>query len=65
VNKKSTDKISHITLLSAAWCAKMKSGTKVGYYDLRDGDDFILKWLRSFMEVDVEVECDNRYYCID
>jgi hypothetical protein len=29
VNKKSTDKMSHIILLSAAWCAKLKSGTKV------------------------------------
>jgi hypothetical protein len=30
VNKKSTDKMSDIILLSAAWCAKLKSGTKVG-----------------------------------
>jgi hypothetical protein len=30
VNKKSTDKISDITLLSVAWCGKMKSGTKGG-----------------------------------
>jgi hypothetical protein len=43
----------------------MKSGTKVGYYDLRDGDDLIMKWLRSLMEVVVEVECDNNYGCID
>jgi hypothetical protein len=63
--KTSTDKISHIILLSAAWCAKTKSGTKVGYYDLRDGEDFIVKWLRSLMEVAVEVERDNRYDCID
>jgi hypothetical protein len=65
VKKNSTDKISHITLLSAAWCAKTKSGTKVGYYDLRDGEDFIVKWLRLLMEVAVEVERDNRYDCID
>jgi hypothetical protein len=63
--KKSTDKISHITLLSATWCAKTKSGTKFGYYDLRDGEDFIVKWLRSLMDVAVEVERDNRYDCID
>jgi hypothetical protein len=63
--KKCADKISHITLLSAAWRAKTKSGTKVGYYDLRDGEDFIVKWLRSLMEVAVEVERDNRYKCID
>jgi hypothetical protein len=36
VNKKSTDKMSHIILLSAAWCAKMKSGTKEGYYDVAE-----------------------------
>jgi hypothetical protein len=34
VNNKSTDKISHITLLSAVGCAKMKSRTKVEYYDV-------------------------------
>jgi hypothetical protein len=51
--------------LSAAWCAKTKTGTKVGYYNLRDVEDFIVKWLRSLMEVAVEVECDNRYDCID
>jgi hypothetical protein len=65
VNKKNADKISHITLLSAAWCAKMKSETKVGYYDLHDGEDIIVKWLRSLMEITAEVECDNRYDCID
>jgi hypothetical protein len=57
--KKSTDKISHITLLSAVWCAKTKSEMKVGYYDLRDGENFIVKWLRSLMDVAVEVEDDN------
>jgi hypothetical protein len=31
VNKKSTDKISQITPLSAAWCVKMKSGMNIGY----------------------------------
>jgi hypothetical protein len=30
-NKKSIDKISHITLLSAAKCAKLRSGTKIWY----------------------------------
>jgi hypothetical protein len=65
VKKKSTDKISHITLLSAAWCAKMRSGTKVGNFDIHDRDDFIVKWLRSLMEVAVEVERDNSYDCID
>jgi hypothetical protein len=65
VNKKSTDKMSYIILLSAPWCAKLKSGMKVGCYDVRDGEDFIVKWLRSLMEVAVEVERDNKYDCID
>jgi hypothetical protein len=45
--------------------AKMESGTKVGYYDVHDGEDFIVKWLKSLIEVAVEVEYDNRYECID
>jgi hypothetical protein len=65
LNKKSTDKMNYIILLSAAWCAKLKSGKKVGYYDVRDGEYFIVKWLKSLVEVVVEVERDNRYDCID
>jgi hypothetical protein len=57
--------MSHIILLSATWCAKLKSGTKVGYYDVYDGEDFIMKWLKSLKEMAVEVEPDNRYDCID
>jgi hypothetical protein len=32
---------------------------------VRDGEDFIVKWLKSLIEVAVEVERDNRYDCID
>jgi hypothetical protein len=65
VNKKSMDKKNHIILLSAAWCAKLKSGTKVGYYDVDDGEDFIVKWLKSLIDVAEEVKRDNRYHCIN
>jgi hypothetical protein len=65
VNKKSTNKMSHIILLSAAWCTNVKSRTKVGYYDMRDGEDFMAKQLKLLIEVAAEVECDNRYACID
>jgi hypothetical protein len=65
VNKKRTDKMSDIILLSAVWYTKLKSRTKVGYYDVRDGEDFIVKWLKSLIEVAAEVEGDTRYDCID
>jgi hypothetical protein len=32
---KSTEKISYIVLLSAAWAAKTKSGVKTGYFDVK------------------------------
>jgi DNA phosphorothioation-dependent restriction protein DptG len=37
---KSTEKISHIVLLSSACAAKTKSGIKTGYCDRRDGSEF-------------------------
>jgi hypothetical protein len=43
----------------------LKSGTKVGYYEMREREDFIVKWLKSLIEVGAEVEHDNRYDCID
>jgi hypothetical protein len=52
-------------LLSPAWCAKIESRMRVGYYDKRDGEDFIVKWLNTLIEVAVEVERDNSYHCID
>jgi hypothetical protein len=64
-NKKTIDKMSDITLLSAEWCAKMKSGTKVRYYNVSYREDFIVKWLMSLIEVALEVERDNRYDYID
>jgi hypothetical protein len=65
VNKKSTDKMSHIILFSSAWCVKLKSGTMFGYYDVHNKEDFIVKWLKSLIEVAAEVERDNKYVCID
>jgi hypothetical protein len=62
---KGTTKISHIVLLSAAWAAKTKSGIKTAYFNRRDGDDFIIKWLKSLVEVTSEVSKDNMYDCID
>jgi hypothetical protein len=41
------------------------SGTKVAYYDVWDGEDFMVMWLKSLIEVAAKVECDNRYDCID
>jgi hypothetical protein len=46
VNKKSTDKMSHIILLSAPWYAKVKSSTKIEYYDVCVGEDFFGEWLK-------------------
>jgi hypothetical protein len=63
--EKGTTKISNIILLSAAWAAKTKSGVKTGYFDRRDGEDFIIKWLQSLIEVAGEVSKDNMYDCID
>jgi hypothetical protein len=62
---KSTTKISHVDLLSAAWATKTKSGIKTGYFDRRDGDDFIIKWLQSSVEVADDVRKDNMYECIN
>jgi hypothetical protein len=58
---KITTKISHVVLFSAAWAAKTKSGIKTAYFDRRDGDDFIIKWLKSLVEVAGEVSKDNMY----
>jgi hypothetical protein len=63
--EKGTTKISHIVLLSAAWAAKTKSGIKTAYFDRRDGEDFIIKWLKSLVEVAAEVSKDNMYDCIN
>jgi hypothetical protein len=52
-------------LLSAAWAGKTKSGIKTAYFDSRDGDDFIIKWLQSLIEVAGEVSKDNMYDCIN
>jgi hypothetical protein len=62
---KYTTKISNIILLSAACAAKTKSVIKIAYFDHRDGDDFIIKWLKSLVEVAAEVSKDNMYDCID
>jgi hypothetical protein len=62
---KNTTKISNIILVSAAWAAKTKSGVKTGYFDRRDGSDFIIKWLESLVEVAGEVTKDNMYDCIN
>jgi hypothetical protein len=62
---KCTTKISHIVPLSAVLAAKTKTGIKTAYFDRRDGDDFIIKWLKSLVEVAGEVSKDNMYDCID
>jgi hypothetical protein len=62
---KGTTKISHVVLLSVAWAAKTKSGIKTPYFDCRDGDDFIIRWLKSLVEVPGEVSKDTMYDCID
>jgi hypothetical protein len=62
---KSTEKISHIVLLSAAWAGKTKSGVKTGYFDRQYGPDFIIKWLESLIEVVGEVTKENMYDCIN
>jgi hypothetical protein len=59
--KKSTEKIIHIVLLSATCAAKTKTGIKTGYFDCRNGSDFIIKWLESLIEVAGEVTKDNMY----
>jgi hypothetical protein len=61
VPTKSTENISHIVLLSAAWATKTKSGVKTGYFDRRDVSDFIIKGLESLIEVAGEVAKDNMY----
>jgi hypothetical protein len=65
MNKKSTDKITQIILLSVVWYAKLKSGRKVEYYDVRDEEDFMVNWLKSLKEVVTEIECNNRYDCVN
>jgi hypothetical protein len=62
---KGTTKISHVVLLSAAWGAKTKSGMKTAYFDCLNGDDFIIKWLISLVEVAGVVSKDNMYDCIN
>jgi hypothetical protein len=62
---KGTTKISNIILLSTGWTAKTKSGIITGYFDRRDGEDFIIKWLQSLVEVTGEVSKDNMYDCIN
>jgi hypothetical protein len=63
--RKSTEKINHIVLLSAAYTEKTKSGVLTGYFNHRDGSDFIIKWLESLIEVAGEVTKDNIYDCIN
>jgi hypothetical protein len=60
-----TTKVSNIILLSAAWTAKIRSGIKTGYFDRRDGPDFIIKWLESLIEVAGEVTKYNMFDCIN
>jgi hypothetical protein len=65
VNKKSTNKMIHIILLSVAWCTKLKNKTKIGYNNVYDREDFMWKLLKSFIHVEAEDECDNNYNSID
>jgi hypothetical protein len=44
---------------------KTKSGIKIGYFDRRDGEDLIIKWLEFLIEVVEEVIKDNMYDCIN
>jgi hypothetical protein len=60
-----TTKISHVVLLSAVWAAKIKSGIKTTYFDRRDGDDFVIKCIKSLVKVTEEVSKDNIYDCIN
>jgi hypothetical protein len=39
--------------------------TKLYASDSQDGDDFIIKWLKSFVEVVDEICKDNMYECIN
>jgi hypothetical protein len=39
-----------------AWCAKLKSRTNVGYYDESVGEDFMVKYLKSLIDVLAKVD---------
>jgi hypothetical protein len=54
-----TTKISYVVLLSAPRTGKTKNVIKNVHFDHRYGDDFIIKWLISLVEVVGEVSKDN------
>jgi hypothetical protein len=63
IHTKGKTKIRNIVLLSTARAAKTKSGIKTGYFDSRNCDNFIIKWLKSLVEDGGEVTKDNICDC--
>jgi hypothetical protein len=47
------------------WAVRTKSGIKTANFDRWDCDDFIIRWLKSLVEVAGEVSKDNMYDCIN
>jgi hypothetical protein len=45
--------------------SKEQNGTKVGYYDVCDIEDFMVKWLKLLIEVAAEVKCDDKHDYMD